>query len=259
MCALKAYIEGTLDAWTDAALVMIRRTLETFEDRSSSGRGVGVRVRASGRFRSSLASSLSLSAVTSKDYSSVNETGTGQIRKNPRQDQDQSSVLRRVFARSLARVSTRSSAWRGKGKGNGGAWRQGSDEDEDEGDGDGDQQTEEDGGGGVGGGEEGSGGGEDEVGLDVLETKTTGAAQADFAGLLRDAQEKDEEEEEDGSGDGSGQRLGQGQEGDVMRALLATSEEVVAAVEAHQKVRDTKIKIYMKSTTSVLYKLKECW
>ena len=229
--AWKAYIEGTLDAWTDAALVMIKRTLEAFAVSS----GVVSGSRTSDRVRS-LAS-----AVASKDCSPANRTekGTGLTLRN----QDRSSVLRRVFARSVASVSL------GRGDGENSVRRRGHDDVE------GDEQVKRE------------RGGEDEA--SDLEAKTTlddimdsqsrvaegrhlparprpgekglegeeaGVTQASLPDLVRDAQE----EEQNGSGDETGRRLGQEGEGNVMSALLATSGEVVAAVETHQKVSNIK-------------------
>ncbi|CBJ26254.1 conserved unknown protein [Ectocarpus siliculosus] len=246
----QAYMEGTLSEWTAAALVLIQRTLEPSTDgitpvnsTTSGGSSTSRRRSRSSHPRRSLAS-----ALTSRDCSPTHRNGIwrrvrsdgSSVAKNTRGQ----SVLRRVL--SLGRRDRHAQEFAQGGSGDG-----------DDGQSEGGQQQVESSQGEEDATEEGDatkahnclkkggdkpaafrtsiegtsdGSNRDPAGPPSPvppgpEEEEAGLARADFADLLRDAQE------------GVEAGIGAGQEGDIIRALLRTSEELVATVETQQKNR----------------------
>lgn len=229
--SFQAYIEGTLNEWTAAAVPMIRRTLTAFADGTT--RGGSSSSSGSNNITSRSHHSLA-SALTSKDCSPRNRRS----RSGGDDGADESRRPRHAGSQSgLWRVTNAA-----RGGGEGGA------SDQAEG---GQQLGQEGGGGGGGGGREGGEEGEETTafrtrGDQISNSSSSNAkggsrgsrlgpedteveeARADFSELLRDAQEA--------TGEGRGARP----EGDIMEALLETSEGLVAAVEMQQKVSDAR-------------------
>lgn len=229
-------MEGTLNEWTAAAVPLIQRTIAAFTDdgtdrgtRSSSSRNNNN----TGRSRQSLAS-----ALTSRDCSPQN---------GRRSHSNGDGGANEAQHHQPGHARSQSGLWRVVNKDRGGEVRGASGEVEG-----GCQLAQGGGGEGGGGGATCVGEGKKEVvalmnGDEKMVSSSSSsssnvkeeqrarlgsegneleAAQADFAELLRDAQEET----------GGGTRTGP-QEG-VMEALLETSEGLVAAVETQQKVSE---------------------
>lgn len=245
-------MEGTLSEWTAAALVLIQRTLEASADgitrvnsTTSGGSSTSRRRRRSSHPRRSLAS-----ALTSRDCSPTHRNGiwrrVGSDGSSAAEHTRGQSVLRRVL--SLGRRDRHAQEF-----------AQGGDGDGDDGQSEGGQlQVENNQGQGEANEEEDTttahngvkhGGDKPAASSTSIEgtlngssrdtarppspvqpgpeEEEAGLARADLADLLRDAQEETEA------------GIGAGQEGDIIGALLRTSEELVATVETQQKVSET--------------------
>lgn len=250
--SVQAYMEGTLSEWTAAALVLIQRTLEASADgitrvssTTSGGSSTSRRRSRSSHPRRSLAS-----ALTSRDCSPTHRNGTwrrvGSDGSSVAEHARGQSVLRRVL--SLGRRDRHAHEFAQGGSGDG-----------DDGQSEGGQQQVENSQGQEDATEEGDattahncvknggdkpaafrtsiegtldGSNRDPAGPPSPvppgpEEEEAGLARADLADLLRDAQE------------GMEAGIGAGQEGDIIGALLRTSEELVATVKTQQKASKT--------------------
>ncbi|CAM9483893.1 unnamed protein product [Ectocarpus fasciculatus] len=240
----QAYMEGTLSEWTAAALVLIQRTLEASADgitrvnSTTSGGSSTSRRRSRGSHpRRSLAS-----ALTSRDCSPTHRNGiwrrVGSDGSSAAEHTRGQSVLRRVLSLGRRDRHAQEFAQGGDGDGDdgqsgGGGNNQGQGEANEE------EDTTTAHNGVKNGGDkpaasstsiEGTlnGSSRDTAGPPSPvrpgpEEEEAGLARADLADLLRDAQEETEA------------GIGAGQEGDIIGALLRTSEELVATVETQQK------------------------
>ncbi|CAM9925555.1 unnamed protein product, partial [Ectocarpus sp. 12 AP-2014] len=248
----QAYMEGTLSEWTAAALVLIQRTLEASSDgitrvssTTSGGSTTSRRRSRSSHPRRSLAS-----ALTSRDCSPTDRNGTwrrvGSDGSGVAEHTRGQSVLRRVLSLGRRDRHAREFAQGGSGDGDDGQSEGGqqqvenSHEQEDaseEGDATTAHNYVKNGGdkpaafrSSIKGNSDGSK--RDPAGPPSPvppgpEEEEAGLARADLADLLKDAQE------------GMEAGIGEGQEGDIIRALLRTSEDLVATVETQQKASKT--------------------